>query len=155
MYYNSFNGPTCYTGHFNDLDSLWEAYASIALSAKWNLLGNYESVKHNDTYKNINGDSSSAVWIGKLTYGTADMRTPKPWDAWVEYLNSDDGAAFGSSNSWRFGKMDNITSWGVGFDYTFAPNAQISLSQTFGTSLKDGADVDSEEQSLVQLAFAF
>ncbi|WP_278949457.1 S-layer homology domain-containing protein [Megasphaera elsdenii] len=139
-------------------DDLWGAYASLNLG-KWNLLGNYEKVnfdKDRATARSEKTDDAS-VWIGKLTYGKANIATPKSWDAWVEYINAQDGAFIGgSTNSWRFGQMDNIESWGVGVDYTFAKNAMFSVMQSFGTNAKDGKDInDPEEQTRAQFVFAF
>ena len=136
-------------------DDLWGAYLSANLG-KWNALVNYENVSNN--YKsNVTGDDSADVWIGKLTYGHANIATPKSWDAWVEYLNAEDGAYIGgSTNSWRFAKqMDNIESWGVGVDYTFAKNAMFQVMQSFGTNTKDGNAKDPEEQTRAQFVFAF
>ena len=139
-------------------DDLWGAYASLNLG-KWNLLGNYEKVnfdKDRATARSEKTDDAS-VWIGKLTYGKANIATPKSWDAWVEYINAQDGAFIGGfTNSWRFGQMDNIESWGVGVDYTFAKNAMFSVMQSFGTNAKDGKDInDPEEQTRAQFVFAF
>ena len=49
----------------------------------------------------------------------------------------------GNSTSWRFSKdMDNIESWGVGADYTFAKNIVASAKYFNGkdTGAKAGAD---------------
>lgn len=86
------------------------------------------------------------------------MATPKTWDAWVEYINAEDGAFIGgSTNSWRFGQMDNIESWGAGIDYTFAKNAQFQVMQSFASKLKDSNSdsKDPEEQTRAQFVFAF
>lgn len=91
-----------------------------------------------------------------MTYGKSSLATLKSWDAWVEYLNAEDGAFLGgSSNSWRFGQMDNIESWGAGVDYTFAKNAQFQVMQSFATSTKDGDAKDPEEQTRAQFVFVF
>ena len=89
------------------------------------------------------------------------MAQPKSWDIWVEYLDAEDGAFLGgSTNSWRFGQMDNITSWGAGIDYVFAKNAMFSVMQSFATDRKDfqvdGGNNDAEkEQTRAQFQFAF
>ena len=162
-YYNSFNT----SGHdYNnykrgtELDYLWGAYASLNFSKDWNLLANYERVNYNSNINStVRGDEDSAtVWIGRLTYGKAVMATPKTWDAWVEYINAEDGAFIGgSTNSWRFGQMDNIESWGAGIDYTFAKNAQFQVMQSFASKLKDSNSdsKDPEEQTRAQFVFAF
>ena len=142
----------------SSVDDLWGAYASFNFGKDWNLLANYERVNYNS---NINSDvrgdeDSAAVWIGRLTYGKAVMATPKTWDAWVEYLNAEDGAFIGgSTNSWRWGTMDNLESWGAGIDYTFAKNAQFQVMQSFASKVKDGDGSDPEEQTRAQFVFAF
>ncbi|MBS6103757.1 S-layer homology domain-containing protein [Megasphaera sp.] len=150
-YYNSFQG--------DNLDNLWGAYASLNFSKDWNLLANYERVSYEKAISTERGNEDSAnVWIGRLTYGNAVMATPKSWDVWVEYLNAEDGAFMGgSTNSWRFGQMDNIESWGAGIDYTFAKNAQFQVMQSFATKLKDNSNnsSDPEEQTRAQFVFAF
>ena len=151
VYYSNFNGKD----KESKADDLWGAYASVNIGSKWNALANYEQV--NLTQKTgVNKDDSANVWIGKLTYGKSSLATPKSWDAWVEYLNAEDGAFLGgSTNSWRFGQMDNIESWGAGIDYTFAKNAQFQVMQSFATSTKDGTAKDPEEQTKAQFVFAF
>ena len=144
-----------------DADNLWGAYASLNFGSKVNLLANYEKVSK-DGYSATTGNKvdDPQVWIGKLQYGKASMAQPKSWDLWVEYLDAEDGAFLGgSSNSWRFGQMDNITSWGAGFDYTIAKNAQFNVMQSFATDVKDanalGSSKDPEEQTRAQFVFAF
>ena len=85
------------------------------------------------------------------------MATPKSWDIWVEYIDAEGGAVLGgSTNSWRFdSRMDNLTSWGAGIDYTIAKNTMFSVMQSFGSSTKDGDQADPEEQTKAQLVFAF
>ena len=142
-------------------DDSWGAYASVNFG-KWNALANYEkynSSKDNDS--NINGGNDPEVWVGRLTYGTANMATPKSWDAWVEYLNADngfatsDGTFVGSTYGWRNDSLlNNVKSWGVGVDYTFAKNAQFQIMQSFATSAKDG-DADPGEETRAQFVFVF
>ena len=149
-YYNSFNGKDSIIA-----DDLWGAYASLGLGQKWNLLANYENVSLSKDNA-VTGDDSADLWIGKLTYGKASMATPKSWDAWVEYIDAEAGSYLGAgSNSWRFGQMDNIQSWGAGVDYTFAKNAQFNVMQSFASSTKDGSNQDPEEQTRAQFVFAF
>ena len=156
VYYNDFtNANGTNDGYFSG-DDLWGAYLKGNLG-KWSALANYEHVSLNDGVKNINGDDTADVWIGKLSYGKANFATPKSWDAWVEYINAEDGAFLGgNSNSWRFDShMDNIESWGVGADYTFAKNAMFQVMQSFGTNTKDGNAKDPEEQTRAQFVCVF
>ena len=153
-YYSNINGDV----EKSNADDLWGAYVSYNFGSKWNALANYEHVKLNDKTAYTNDDSAD-VWIGKLQYGKASLAAPKSWDIWVEYLNAEDGAYLGgSSNSWRFGQMDNIESWGAGIDYTFAKNAQFQVMQSFASSTKNdngGKISDPEEQTRAQFVFAF
>ena len=161
VYYANFNGDNVADADgltFNG-DDLWGAYASVNFGSKWNVLANYEHVNTLDESR-VTGDDSADVWIGKLTYGKASMAQPKSWDIWVEYLDAEDGAFLGgSTNSWRFGAMDNITSWGAGIDYVFAKNAMFSVMQSFATDTKDstptGNNEREKEQTRAQFAFAF
>ena len=142
-------------------DDSWGAYASVNFG-KWNALANYEkynSSKDNDS--NINGGNDPEVWVGRLTYGAANFATPKSWDAWVEYLNADNGFAdkdgnfIGSTYGWRNDSLlNNVKSWGAGIDYTFAKNAQFQIMQSFATSAKDG-DADPGEETRAQFVFVF
>ena len=159
VYYNDFSTAhhdADYTGSKFSADDLWGAYLKGNLG-KWSALANYEHVSLKDDIKNVNGDDTADVWIGKISYGKANFATPKSWDAWVEYINAEDGAFIGSnSNSWRFDShMDNIESWGVGADYTFAKNAMFQVMQSFGTNTKDGDGADPEEQTRAQFVFVF
>ena len=155
VYYNDFSANEATRESL--ADDLWGAYVS-ANFGKWNALANYERVSYEKNIATANGqDDSANVWIGKLTYGKAGFATPKSWDAWVEYINAEDGAFVGgSTNGWRWGDhMDNIESWGVGADYTFAKNAMFQVMQSFGTNTKDGNAKDPEEQTRAQFVFAF
>ena len=156
VYYNDFTraGGTN-SGDSINADDLWGAYLKGNLG-KWTALANYEHVKNNENSA-VTGDDTADVWIGKLSYGKANFATPKSWDAWVEYINAEDGAFVGgNSNSWRFDShMDNIESWGVGADYTFAKNAMFQVMQSFGTNTKDGNAKDPEEQTRAQFVFVF
>jgi hypothetical protein len=158
VYYNDFSSSHDYTDgkatktYKTQADSLWGAYASVNFGAKWNALANYEHVKND-----AKGVDDADVWIGKLTYGSASFNTPKSWDAWVEYINAEDGAYIGgSTNSWRFdSRMDNLKSWGAGFDYTVAKNAMFSFMQSFASSTKTGSAQDPEEMTRAQFVFVF
>ena len=155
VYYNDYTvaGGKDRTGSFN-FDDSWGAYASVNFG-KWNALANYE--KYNNT--NSSKDDPE-VWVGRLTYGAANFATPKSWDAWVEYLNADNGFAdngdfIGSTYGWREGSLlNNVKSWGAGVDYTFAKNAQFQIMQSFATSAKDG-NADPGEETRAQFVFVF
>ena len=155
VYYNDYTvaGGSDRTGSF-DFDDSWGAYASVNFG-KWNALANYE--KYNNT--NSSKDDPE-VWVGRLSYGAANFATPKSWDAWVEYLNADDGFAnngdfIGSTYGWREGSLlNNVKSWGAGVDYTFAKNAQFQVMQSFATSAKKG-DADPGEETRAQFVFVF
>ena len=155
VYYNDYTvaGGSDRTGNF-DFDDSWGAYASVNFG-KWNALANYE--KYNNT--NSSKDDPE-VWVGRLSYGAANFATPKSWDAWVEYLNADNGFAdngdfIGSTYGWREGSLlNNVKSWGVGVDYTFAKNAQFQVMQSFATSAKDG-NADPGEETRAQFVFVF
>ena len=146
VYYNDFFGKK---GAF--ADDLWGAFASFNFGNKWNLTGNYEKINANDSKAD-----DPDMWYGKLQYGTASFAAPKSWDAWVEYLNADKNAFLnGSTNMWRFADMDNVKSWGVGVDYTFAKNAMFSVMQTFASDTKTGNAKDPEEQTRANFVFVF
>ena len=160
VYYNDFtvsggnNGSEIYGDSF-PFDDAWGAYASVNFG-KWNALANYE--KYNSTNSS---DNDPEVWVGKLTYGAANFAAPKSWDAWVEYLNADQGFGdkagnfIGSTDGWRADSLlNNVKSWGVGVDYTFAKNAQFQIMQSFATSAKDG-DADPGEETRAQFVFVF
>ena len=155
VYYNDFNATgDGVDGGFN-ADDLWGAYASVNFGSKWNLLAQYENTSL-ETASKVTNDDSANMFIGRLMYGKTSMSTPKSWDIWVEYLDAEAGADIGgSTDSWRFGQMDNITSWGAGIDYVFAKNAKFSVMQSFASDIKDGNDSDPEEQTRAEFTFAF
>ena len=155
VYYNDFNATgDGVVGDFN-ADDLWGAYARVNFGSKWNLLAQYENTSL-ETASKVTNDDSANMFIGRLMYGKTSMSTPKSWDIWVEYLDAEDGADIGgSTDSWRFGQMDNITSWGAGIDYVFAKNAKFSVMQSFASDIKDGNDSDPEEQTRAEFTFAF
>ena len=145
-YYNDFYGQKDFSA-----DDLWGAFASFNFGHKWNLTANYEKISSESGSKYDDPD----MWYGKLQYGTASFAAPKSWDAWVEYLNAEDGAFLdGSTNMWRWTGMDNIKTWGVGVDYTFAKNAMFSVMQSFATDTKKGND-DTNELTRAQFVFVF
>ena len=144
VYYNDFSGGA--KGF--KADDLWGTHASLNIG-KWNAFANYEKISNDVT-------DDPEVWIGKLTYGSADSETRGTWDAWVEYINSDKGALLGgATNSWRDDSvLDNVKSWGVGIDYTLAKNVVLTAAQTFGTKAKHGSD-DPDEFTDVEINFFF
>ena len=150
VYYNDFSGNKSF-----NFDDAWGAYGSLNLG-KWNALANYE--KYNS--ENSKADDPE-VWVGKITYNKANFATPKSRDAWVEYLNADNGfgdkthAFIGSTQSWRNGNLlNNVKSWGVGADYTFAKNAQFQVMQSFASEAKEGNN-DPGEETRAQFVFVF
>ena len=150
VYYNDFSGNKSF-----NFDDAWGAYGSLNLG-KWNALANYE--KYNS--ENSKADDPE-VWVGKITYNKANFATPKSWDAWVEYLNADNGfgdkahAFIGSTQSWRNGNLlNNVKSWGVGADYTFAKNAQFQVMQSFASEAKEDNN-DPGEETRAQFVFVF
>ena len=158
VYYNDFtvaNNDGSAEDAFQ-FDDAWGAYGSFNLG-KWNLLANYEKYNSTDSQ-----DNDPEVWVGKLTYGAANFAAPKSWDAWVEYVNADQGFAntktgnfVGSTDGWRADSLlNNVKSWGVGVDYTFAKNAQFQVMQSFATSAKDG-NADPGEETRAQFVFVF
>ena len=158
-YYNDFNvagadGGEVGADHFK-FDDAWGAYGSFNIG-KWNALANYEKYNSEDSSSN-----DPDVWIGKLTYGKASFAAPKSWDAWVEYLNADNGFTnkagkwIGSTRGWRDGSLlNNVKSWGVGVDYTFAKNAQFQVMQSFASEAKEGSN-DPNEETRAQFVFVF
>ena len=150
VYYNSFNKSNSSNGSNTIADNLWGAYASVNMGSKWNAFANYERV-------NLRGNNDNKnVWIGKLTYGGADESVKGSWDAWVEYLNADQGSFLGgATNSWRDNSvLDGVRSWGVGVDYTLAKNVILTAAQTFGTKTKGNGN-DPKEFTDVELNFLF
>ena len=150
VYYNDFSGNKSF-----NFDDAWGAYGSLNLG-KWNALANYE--KYNS--ENSKADDPE-VWVGKITYNKANFATPKSWDAWVEYLNADNGFAdangnfIGSTYGWRNDSLlNNVKSWGAGVDYTFAKNAQFQVMQSFASEAKEGSN-DPGEETRAQFVFVF
>ena len=147
VYYNDFFGKDAFKA-----DDLWGAFASFNFGSKWNLTANYEKISKDQSKTSVDDPE---MWYGKLQYGTASFAAPKSWDAWVEYLDAEDGAYLnGSTNFWRWDNLDNIKTWGVGVDYTFAKNAMFSVMQSFATDTKKGND-DTNELTRAQFVFVF
>jgi hypothetical protein len=167
VYYNDFTGVT---GGDEDShacaadvapDNLWGAFTSLNFGQKWNLLVDYQRIAQSDNFKKVTKAAlgkkidDADVWVAKLTYGHADFATPKSWNAWVEYINADAAALWGSSDSWRnYNLLDNVKSWGVGANYTFAKNAQFQIFQSFASDAKEG-NVDPGEETRAQFVFVF
>ena len=148
IYYNDFFGQKGF-----DADDLWGAYVSVNFGKKWNALAEYNRISRDKSTSSVDDPE---VWYGKLQYGGASFAAPKSWDVWVEYLDAEKGADLkGSTNMWRFAELDNLTSWGVGADYTVGKNAMFSVMQTFATDTKKGDAKDPEEQTRAQFVFAF
>ena len=159
VYYNDFTVAGAEGGESGRdsfaFDDAWGAYGSLNLG-KWNVFANYEKYNSSDS-----SNSDPDVWIGKLTYGSAKFEAPKSWDMWVEYLNADDGFNdhngnfVGSTNYWRADNLlNNVKSWGVGVDYTFAKNAQFQIMQSFASEAKEGSN-DPGEETRAQFVFVF
>ena len=147
VYYNDFFGKDAFKA-----DDLWGAFASFNFGSKWNLTANYEKISKDQSKTSVDDPE---MWYGKLQYGTASFAAPKSWDAWVEYLDAEQGANLkGSTNLWRWDNLDNIKTWGVGVDYTFAKNAMFSVMQSFATDTKKG-NGDPEELTRANFVFVF
>ena len=135
-----------------NLDNIFGGYLSLNFGEKWNLLGDYQKVSKD---KETSTDQDADLWGAKLTYGAADQEVKGSWDAWVEYIESDPNALYGSTGSWRSGDLiDNVKSWGVGVDYTLGKNVVLTVAQSFGSEAKDGSN-DPEELTDVELNFFF
>lgn len=73
---------------------------------KWSALANYEHIGFNEGFKNVDGQDYGDAWMGTLQYGKADFHTPGSWDAWLEYLDLDDGSFMGGNPfTWRFSSV--------------------------------------------------
>jgi hypothetical protein len=158
VYYNDFNGNNDITDKDRNYaaDDLWGAYLSLNFGNKWNALFDYEHVNNDGVNKLGKPADDANVWVGKLKYGKASFATPKSWEVWVEYINAEDGAQVGANtNSWRFGQLDNIKSWGIGGSYVVAKNARFNAYQSFSTQTKEGNEKDPEEQTRAEFVFAF
>lgn len=154
VYYNSFNTGDSSSAFKDTLSHLAGAYTSINIGSKWNLLANYEKISYNESYSALNPSDSAELWIGKLTYGKTSLSKPHSWNVWLEYLNADDGAYFGSSYAWRF-VQNNVRTWGIGAGYVVGKNAQFNVYQSFGSATKVGNAPDPGEQTRAEFIFAF
>ena len=158
-YYNNFSGRAALGTGYDAADTVYApkdifgVYGKANFGKNWNLLVDYQKVKQAD--ESIFDDAN--VWAAQLTYGNADYSKVGSWDAWLDYINADAGALYGSTNSWRWNQfLDNTKSFGVGVDYVWAKNAKFSVMQTFASSVKDdtyGSDPD--EMTRAQFMFVF
>lgn len=123
---------------------------------KWSALANYEHIGFNEGFKNVDGQDYGDAWMGTLQYGKADFRTPGSWDAWLEYLDLDDGSFMGGNPfTWRFSSdMDNQRSWGIGADYIVAKNLKFSVMQSFASQAKTGSP-DPHEMTRIHFQMLF
>ena len=152
VYYNAFNDSVAKT---QNLSKIIGGYAKFQLGDKWNLIGDYQKVKKDQTKQY---DDDANLWGAKLSYGTAAFNKTGSWDAWLEYINADPNALYGSTNSWRQANLiDNVKSWGVGVDYTIGKNVMFSVMQSFASSLKDSSygTKDPNEETRAQFVFVF
>lgn len=149
LYYNSFSDSRA---EENNLKSLWGGYAKVGFGKAWTLIGDYQKIQKSQS---SDTDEDAALWGAQLTYGGADTEKQGSWDAWVEYINADPHAIYGSTSSWRTANLlDNVKSWGIGVDYTLAPNVLLTVSQTLGTSAKQG-NQDPDELTRAEINFSF
>ena len=149
-YYNQINSNTA--GDVSSVDNIYGGYLSFDFAQNWNLIGDYQKVQKNDKTPD-NKDAN--LWGAKLQYGSADGEAVGSWDAWVEYINADENAYYGSTASWRSSDLlNNVKSWGVGVDYALGKNVVLTVAQSFASSAKVG-DQDPEELTDVEINFAF
>jgi hypothetical protein len=154
VYYNAFSGTPANKDNQN-LSKIIGGYAKFQLGNQWNLIGDYQKVKKQTTSAT---DDDANLWGAKLSYGTAAFNKTGSWDAWLEYINADPNALYGSTNSWRQANLlDNVKSWGVGVDYTIGKNVMFSVMQSFASSLKDSSygTKDPNEETRAQFVFVF
>lgn len=123
---------------------------------KWSALANYEHIGFNAGVKNVDGQDYGDAWMGTLQYGKADFHTPGSWDAWLEYLDLDDGSFMGGNPfTWRFSSdMDNQRSWGIGADYIVAKNLKFSVMQSFASQAKTDSP-DPHEMTRIHFQMLF
>ena len=158
-YYNQFSGKV-YSGvddkgntiySTNNLDNIFGGYLSFNFTDDLNLIGDYQRISQKDT----TADKDADLWGAKLQYGAADGEAVGSWDLWVEYINADKNASYGSTGSWRSNDLlDNVESWGAGVDYALGKNVVLTVAQSFATKAKVGND-DPEELTDVEINFAF
>ena len=160
-YYNQFSGKV-YSGDGvdgkgntiyrpNNLDNIFGGYLSFNFTDDLNLIGDYQRISKKDT----TADKDADLWGAKLQYGAADGEAVGSWDLWVEYINADKNASYGSTGSWRSNDLlDNVESWGAGVDYALGKNVVLTVAQSFATKAKVGND-DPEELTDVEINFAF
>jgi len=145
---------TTYTTTLSPKD-LWGVYGKINFGQDWHFNAEYQKVKLEDSAVVTVDDP--AIWTAQLQYGQASFAKKGSWDAWLEYVNADANALYGLSWSWRNNNLlDNVKSWAVGVDYTWAKNAQFQIKQTFSSSVKDDKwGVDPNEETRAQFVFVF
>ena len=125
VYYNGFSGQEAAA---QNLSHIWGGYMKYAFSPTVTLLGDYQKIYKEQA---VATDENAGLWGALLTYGATDMDKAGTWDAWIEYINADKNALYGSTNSWRNNDLvDNVRSWGIGVDYVIAKNVQFSAMQS-------------------------
>lgn len=87
---------------------VYGASLQAKVSDKVQALVSYEKYHVYDT-KNKQTTDSAAVRYGKVMYGNADFATPKSWDIWVDYLNTDK-FSIPVSGDWRIYNLKNNAS---------------------------------------------
>lgn len=139
------NGGT-YAGQAKDA---WGINTKLTFS-DFTLAGDYIKVQLKDS-----NNSDPTFWAGTLYYKMADAKTAGTYDIFVDYVNADNGAFLGGTNSMRPDNLlNNVKSWGVGADYVLAKGLTLTALQTFSSSVKDGG-TDPEEYTRVQVAYSF
>ena len=170
-YYDDFTraGSEYVQGNFDNsrfyADDLWGVYTQLHLTSKWEFLLNYEKIDTTGPvwkYGAAKAVDDPAVWLARLRYGRADNQRPHSWDLWLEYMDADNGAYISGmtaspSGIWRLGaQVDNLRSWGIGFDYALAKGTTFSLMQSFGTHTKDWQSGNGQaEQEMTRAEFVF
>ncbi|WP_427113522.1 putative porin [Megasphaera sueciensis] len=149
IYYNSFHGNN------SPLKSLLGAYGKMDMGSKWHALVDFQDITHDAATAGTN--DNSRVWAGVLTYGASSFSKPHSWDAWIEYVNADAHSLYGSTDTWRNNNLlDNVASWGIGFDYTLMNNTKLQFFQTFGSKAKNSSiSYDPKEETRVEVMFVF
>jgi hypothetical protein len=125
------------------------------MGSKWHALVDFQDITHDAATAGTN--DNSRVWAGVLTYGASSFSKPHSWDAWIEYVNADAHSLYGSTDTWRNNNLlDNVASWGIGFDYTLMNNTKLQFFQTFGSKAKNSSiSYDPKEETRVEVMFVF
>ena len=94
--------------------------------------------------------------MGTLQYGKADFHTPGSWDAWLEYLDLDDGSFMGGNPLHGASPATWTTSaaGGIGADYIVAKNLKFSVMQSFASQAKTGSP-DPHEMTRIHFQMLF